>query len=240
MKSLSLFYSGYVVKGFFLIALSVSMFGCSGGGGASGVINAMVEAYGGEENLKKLNSYSQLWNMNALAKQDIGNDVRYVEQPDRLRVELYYTKSSAEQRIINGTKGFSSMQGGAKNEAKGPQLSAMKVQRARMYTALTLKLKIESLTHRQEGGHNILSLKEGEVTTSYYINVDTNLIDKVVGAMSMGGRNMEFVTEYSDYRNIEGVMVAHKENKFAMGMNTAENTLKEIRLSETFVDGFFL
>lgn len=240
MKSLSLFCSSYVFKSFLLVALSFSIFSCSSGGGASGVVNSMIEAYGGEENLKQLNSYSQLWVMDALAKQDTGNDVRYIVQPERLRVELFYSKSSAEQRIINGNKGFNSMQGGSKNEAKGPQLSAMKIQRARMYTALTLKLKIESLTHRQEEGYNILSLKEGEITTNYYVNVETNLIDKVVGSMSMGGRNMEFVTEYSDYKEVKGVMIAHKENKFAMGMNTAQNVLQDLRLSETFVDGFFL
>ncbi len=234
MKSLSL-----LTCSVFLLVLSAALYGCSGSGSADGVVSAMVKAYGGEENLKKINSYSQLWEMDALAKQDTGNDVRYIEQPGKLRVELFYSKGPAEQRIINNTKGYNSLQGGSQNEAKGPQLSAMKIQRARMYSPLTLKNKVESLTLSKEEGYNILSLKEGEITTNYYVNAETNLIDKVVGSMAMGGQNMEFITEYSDYKAVEGVLVAHKENKFAMGMNTAQNTLKDIRLSVVHKDGSF-
>lgn len=234
MKSLSLF--TYSV---FLLVLSSVLYGCPGGFSVDGVVSAMVKAYGGEDNLKKINSYSQLWDMDALAKQDTGNDVRYIEQPGKLRVELFYSKGSAEQRIINNDRGYNAVQGGPQNEAKGPQLSAMKIQRARMYTPLTLKNKIKSLSLAKDDGYSILILKEGEITTRYYVNEETNLIDKVVGSLQMGGQNMEFITEYSDYRSVDGVMIAHKENKFAMGMNTAQNTLKDIRLSVVHKDGSF-
>lgn len=235
MKSLSM--TGYLVS---LLLFSTFLYGCPSSGGVEEVLGNVITTYGGEENLKKLNSYSQLWTMDALAKQDRGNDVRYVEQPGKLRVELFYEKNPAEQRIINGEKGYSASQGGGQNEARGPQLSAMKIQRARMYSPLTLKTKIASLTVRDEPGYKVLVLKEGEVTTKYYVNVQTNLIDKVVGILSMGGQNMEFVVEYSDFRTVEGVMVAYKENKFAMGMNTAQNTLKDLRLNVVHKDGFFM
>jgi hypothetical protein len=45
----------------------------------------------------------------------------------------------------------------------------------------------------------------------------------------MGGGAMRFLTEYSDFEFIDGVLVHRKENKFAGNVNTAVLTLKNIR-----------
>jgi len=230
-----------------LFVLSSVLYGCPGGGGSSTLIDEMIEAYGGEEKLKLLDSYSVLWNMNAIAKSDTGKDVRHVKQPDKLRVELFYDSGNVELRILDGDQGISGIQGQGQQKAAPMQVNAMKIQRARLYTPLVLKSKAEGVTLSEEDGVKVLSIKEGDLVTKYYVNAQTKLIEKSVGILSMGGQSMEFITEYSDYREVKsastpgvaGPIFAHKEVKYAMGMNTAVNTLMDIKFNEPHPDGRF-
>ncbi len=63
----------------------------------------------------------------------------------------------------------------------------------------------------------------------YLVNLDTWRIEKVAGTLNMGGQGMRFLTEYSDFEFVEGVLVHRKENKYAGNVNTAVLTLKDIR-----------
>jgi hypothetical protein len=47
---------------------------------------------------------------------------------------------------------------------------------------------------------------------------DKWLIEKVAGTIIMNGGEIQFLTEYSDFSVVEGVLMHHKENKFAAGM----------------------
>ena len=56
---------------------------------------------------------------------------------------------------------------------------------------------------------------------------------KVVGTLSINGATMQFVTEYSEFANVDGVLIPHRENKFVGGMNTA---ILRLRRAETGVE----
>jgi hypothetical protein len=55
----------------------------------------------------------------------------------------------------------------------------------------------------------------------------------------MNGREIQFLTEYSDFAVVEGVLVHHKENKFAGGVNTAMLQLREITFDAELDDSRF-
>lgn len=61
----------------------------------------------------------------------------------------------------------------------------------------------------------------------YFVNKKTHLIDIVVGTLQMGGASMQFKTEYHDYKMEKGVMLPHREIKYAGNVNTAVLTLLE-------------
>jgi hypothetical protein len=62
---------------------------------------------------------------------------------------------------------------------------------------------------------------------------------KVVGTLSVNGATMQFVTEYSEFSMVDGVLVHHRENKFVGGMNTAVLRLRRAETDVEFDDDEF-
>ncbi|MEE8575236.1 MAG: hypothetical protein V3T30_07470 [Thermodesulfobacteriota bacterium] len=199
----------------------------------------MIEEYGGEENLKKLDSYISVWDIQVMVRDDKGTATNHVELPGKLKVELVYPDKK-EARVLNSGKGYKTYNGSAGKPAVGPPLDAMKLQLLRLFTPLTLSRLFTaspgSFNLSEDGEYKLLTLKGGNLGTIYYVNAKTLMIEKVVGRLSMGGQTMEFLTEYSDIRPEGGVLMHHMENKFAGGTNTAKLYLKEIKLGAT-IDG---
>lgn len=224
----------------FALVLATALYGCFGKPAnlSSMMVDMMVRGYGGEENLKKLDSYVSIWEMDAVSRGTKGSATNYVVQPGKLRVELVYPNRS-ETRALDGPSGVKGYDGSDLKPVAGPMVAAMKLQRMRLYTPLTLRAKQENLTLASVEPFKILTLKEGNLEVDYYIKTDTYLIDHVVGKMKMGERVMEFKTLYRDYKEVDGVFVHHKEVKYAGGVNTAILTLKEIKLNETLGKNLF-
>jgi len=198
------------------------------------ILNKMVASYGGEAALSKLNApYKQEWALTAIARNnEKGSDHRTIDLPSKLKVELTYP-SKSETRILDGAKGEKIYDKNNHKQAKGPGLDAMKLQRMRLYNPLLLKHRAAEIqANFQIEDYYQLGLREGNIVTIYYVNRETLLIDKVKGTLSMSGMSMSFVTRYSDYKAVDGVMMAHKEVKFAGQVNTAELTLIDTQFSQ--------
>jgi len=60
-----------------------------------------------------------------------------------------------------------------------------------------------------------------------------------VGRLLMNGASMQFVTEYSEFAMVDGVLVPHRENKFVGAMNTAVLRLQRITVDAEFDDAEF-
>ena len=202
------------------------------------LLTGLIEEYGGEEALKGFSTSLVRWDIEAIARGDKGEDVRYLELPDRLRVELNYT-TSGELRVINGEeglKGFKDSQGRVTmGPALGPPLLGMKLQRMRLHTPLMLMKKKAFLTVSEKDGFKVITLVDGPLTANYYVNPGKRRIEVFVGKLDMGGmggRTIEFKTEYSDFKMVSGLLMHHREVKYAGGTNTAVLALKELRLGE--------
>lgn len=218
---------------FTVIVLSLA-YGCAGGPDpVQVVLDMMIREYGGRENLSKLDSHVSIWDLEAVARGDRGESKTYVALPDKLRVEIAYPEKS-ETRVLNGDKGYKSFDGSPPSAASGPGLGAMKLQLMRLYSPLHLKKisrekKIELVRTEDL---RILVLKEGPLTVEYHMVPGVLRIIKTVGKLDVNGREMEFVTELSDFKEVDGVLVHQKEVKYAAGINTAVLTLKEFRANE--------
>jgi hypothetical protein len=71
---------------------------------------------------------------------------------------------------------------------------------------------------------------EHGVQADYLVNKETWRIEKVAGNLTMGGHPMQFLTEYSEFEFVDGVLVHQRENKFAGQVNTAVLQLRQISL----------
>ena len=134
-----------------------------------------------------------------------------------------------ERRMLEGDTGLVSFDGGHPYPATDPQRDAMRLQLMRLYSPLVLQDKIENLTLTIEGDYCGLTLVEHGVRADYLVNQDTWRIEKVAGTLSIGGQDMRFLTEYSEFDFVDGVLVHRKENKYAGNVNTAVLSLKNIR-----------
>ena len=203
------------------------------------VLDQLIQTYGGESNLRKMDNMVQEWDMTALMGNRQGTDTRSIRAPGQLRVELSYPKKS-ETRVLNGNSAFVIFEGAEPKEVSGMQRDAMRLQLMRLYSPLMLRNKINSVSLKEEGGLMALSLVENGAHVHYMINRENWHIEKVAGSLLVKGKEIQFLTEYSDFKVIEGVLMHQKENKFAAGMNTAVLQLRKITFDAKIEDKEFI
>ena len=187
------------------------------------ILDKMIASYGGAAALEKLNKpYEQRWQLTALTRNEKGTDHRTIALPDKLKIELTYP-SKSETRILDGDQGEKIYDKSNRKAATGPGLDAMRLQRMRLYNPLLLQQRAAEIqADFQIEGYYRLGLREARIVTIYYVNKESLLIDKVTGTLNMGGMSMTFLTEYHDYKPVEGVKMPHREVKFAGDVNTAK------------------
>ncbi len=217
-----------IVTKIFLIVAFFALSSQAGELNKEAVIDKMVKVYGGEALLTQLSSYDQVWAIDRKVGSKEGIDYRQVTLPDYLNTRLVYDDKS-ETRTLLKDKGQKIIDG-KKVEPKGPMLDAMKLQLMRLYSPIILKHKIKDITLSSSGSQYELSLPKGTILTTYFVSKKSFLIEKVIGKLTMGDQSMEFKTLYQNYRNVNGLMLAHTEVKYAAKINTAIMTLKDMRL----------
>ena len=109
----------------------------------------------------------------------------------------------------------------------------------RLYSPLALRDRIENLSMAEQEGFLYLTLRENGLRADYVVNMENWRIEKVVGTMSINGNEMNFLTEYSEFKLVDGVLVHHRENKYAGKVNTAVLNLNTITIEAQFEDDTF-
>ena len=222
-----------------ILLIGFSQPGFTQGEDVQALLDQLIHTYGGESNLRKMDSMVQEWDLTALMGDRHGTDTRSVRAPDQLRVDLSYPQKS-ETRILNGDSAFVIFGDAAPEEVSGMQRDAMRLQLMRLYSPLMLRDKIDSISLVEQGGLLALSLVENGVHVYYMVNRENWHIEKVAGSLLMGGKEIQFLTEYSDFTTMDGVLVHQKENKFASGMNTAVLQLRNITFDASIDDRQFV
>ena len=113
-------------------------------GNAGEILEQVIAAYGGEGNLRKLETMIQEWDMLALRGNRPGDDRRSIDFAGRLRVELTYPDRQ-ETRILNGDAGIAIFQDEPPAVASDMQRDAMRLQLMRLYSPLALRERVDAL-----------------------------------------------------------------------------------------------
>jgi hypothetical protein len=223
-----------------LIVLGVVLWAPGGVRAASlaDVLESMIEAYGGEENVRKLDSMVQEWDLLALTRNQQGTDRRSIRLSGQLKVELTYPDKQ-ETRVLDGDKAYAVFDDREPAPASNMQRGAMRLQLMRFYSPLTLRERIDALSLSEGDGYLALTLKQDELQAEYFVDTETWHIAKVVGTLTVGGATMQFVTEYSEFSEVDGALVHYRENKFVGRMNTAVLRLRRVEVGVDFGDDEF-
>jgi hypothetical protein len=202
--------------------------------GAAPAVHALVErcveAYGGKKAIVRLARIREEGTVssNVLHPGDAGRITRVYQRSGRLRVEIAYPDAPKEVRVLDGSRGWRFGE-----EVQGVFLVSMILQAARLDLPSLLAAwedkVLDAGTVEHEGKTlRVLALEVGPgLRVEAGLDPATGRILRSRGA-GTGGMPLEFVTSYSDFRTVDGVLVAFREGNWANGRTTGETLLQKV------------
>jgi hypothetical protein len=212
-------------------------------GEADALIDRVLEAHGGKAALAKVRSYRMEGRITSVM-QGTGSFARTFARPDRLRVVLDYPERP-ETRILDGTKGWRSGGGGqlAPQPVEGFLLGSMVVQAGRANLPWLLderRADAKLLPPEHSGALQGIEVPLGPgMKVTAFVDLTSGRIVRSQGDLDVPGMQTGFVTEYWDYRSVDGVMFPFHEGNFASGKNTGATMISKITVNPPLTDADF-
>ncbi|HEY6000223.1 MAG TPA: hypothetical protein VI078_13120 [bacterium] len=223
--------------------LLLALAGAARAGEADALIDRVLEAHGGKAALAKVRSYRMEGRITSVM-QGTGSFVRTFARPDRLRVVLDYP-GRPETRILDGARGWRSGGEGhlAPEPVEGFLLGSMIVQagRANLPWLLDERRAEAKLLPPEHGGALqgiAVPLGPGMKVTAF-VDLTSGRIVRSQGDLDVPGMQTGFVTEYWDYRSVDGVLFPFHEGNFASGRNTGATMVSKITVNPPLTDADF-
>ncbi|MFL5272106.1 MAG: hypothetical protein ACJ79E_08610 [Anaeromyxobacteraceae bacterium] len=209
---------------------------------ADALVRRCVEAYGGNAAIAKAARARQEGTVTSLVLHpgEKGRMARAYERPGRLRVEIAYPGGSGEVRVLQGARGWRDGE-----EVSGPRLQAMILQVARLDLPARLSspgARVASAGTLELGGKTlrVLAFEPAPgLVVEVAIDPASGRILRSRGAARDGTPGLDFVTTYSEFRTISGVLVAMREESWANGRTTGETVLEKVEFPAALPDGMF-
>ena len=198
------------------------------------ILEHIVQAYGGRTALEGVKVVKHSGTMQSYRLGKTGALQRLFELPGKLLVDINYPDGPHEQRITTPAGAWRDGR-----PATSPMHMAMKLQAARFQ--LPLLLTQHPVTVLEETADSVhLGLKLTDSTSlEVFVDRQSWRIVRSVGRMSMGGMNVAFTADYSDFRKVDGILFAHREDLTAMGVRTGIAVLERIEVNpQTHLDDF--
>ena len=187
---------------------------------ADDLVAKVIHVYGGAAAWSNVIALRETGTVIPAMRPGQGTLTRQWQRPDKLRVEIAYP-TNTEVRIVDGDHGS---QNG--KEATGMGLDAMRLQAARLVVPLLLVEKKSSL--RAVGNTIEISLAP-PMTLTVEIDPQSGHILKSTSKTT----GMEFSTSYSDFRMIDGLLFAFREENSAGGAKTGTNEISKVEITRT-------
>lgn len=194
------------------------------------VVARVIAAHGGMTALEKYPVVVQEGEVAAHASRDTGRVTRIFERPRRLRVVVSYPGAAPERRILDGAQAWRD----GREVTGSPPQGAMVLQAARMELPLSLagaleRLVDEGVLERDGRRYRALTLPLGDgMSLTAEIDEATGRIGRSVARMPAGAGSLEFVTIFSDFREVSGTWVAYREENFVAGRHSGTTALRSV------------
>ena len=196
------------------------------------VIARTIHVYGGEAALRQVVALRQTGQITSRMRGGVGDTVREFERPDKLRVVTRYG-TDTESRIVDGKSGWRQGQFVA-----GAPLDAMVLQAARFNLPLWLldrKAQLVDNGTKTIEGHPVRAL-ELPVAPGLMLTIDIDVASGMIvrtsgrGGQMPNGAPMEFITRYTDFRVVGGILFPFHEWSYANGFVTGDSILMKIEV----------
>lgn len=189
----------------------------------SQIVENIVTAYGRHNALEGVKALKHSGTIESYRLGKTGTLERLFVLPGALRVDIAYPDGPHEIRITTPDGAWRN--GSA---ATVPMHRAMKLQAARFQLPLILTQYPVTLLDDVDGKIQ-LGINLGDTTTlEVIVDRQSWRIVRSVGNMMMGSTSLAFTADYSDFRKVDGILLAHREELTAMGMKTGIVVLEHI------------
>ncbi|BDG04841.1 hypothetical protein [Anaeromyxobacter oryzae] len=228
-----------------LLALALAADPAPKASGPAPAIHALVErcvdAYGGKKAIVRLARIREEGSVtsNVLHPGAAGRISRVYQRSGKLRVEIAYPDAPREVRVLDGSRGWRFGE-----EVQGPFLVSMILQAARLdlpslLAAWEAKLVDEGTAEVDGKTLRVLALEVAPgLRIEAAIDAATGRILRSRGT-GTGGMPLEFVTTYSDFRTVDGVLVAFREGNYANGRTTGDTVLEKVEFPASLPEATF-
>lgn len=197
------------------------------------LIDRVTTAYGGRKALEKVRAYRVEGSVFSTMRHSDAPTIRVFARPAQLKVLIDYA-NGAEARLVDGAKGWRNEAGGPLEPVTGPMYAAMVLQAARagvpwvLYEHAAEATFTDSLTQADVRCVGLqLPLGDGLVLRAW-IDPATHHVVRSQGLLEHGGMRTHFETVYADFRAVDGVTFAFREENFASGRQTGLTTITRV------------
>lgn len=187
------------------------------------LISTVIDAYGGEEALRAVRGYHAVGKQWASQSHQPMLVERWFGRPDRLRLELEYPDHH-ETRITAGALGWTGPGTGALEPAIPVKLLAMRLQTARLDLPLRLLEQRAGVERRgaDTAGRAVLRIPiDTGLYMDYHVDPKDHRITRMTTGMT-GPPAMEFITDYSEFHEVDGVWIPFREITYAGNTRISE------------------
>ncbi len=210
---------------------------------AAALVDRVLAAYGGREALEKIHAYRAEGRLVTVMREGEAPTIRLFARPNRLRVELRYP-DAPETRILRGEQGWRGT-GNTLDAAQGPMLDAMLLQAARAgipWILMERAAEVHRIQPLHFRGRDLLGLELGlapGLTLRAYVDPATNRVEMSQGILERGSMRTAFETIYADFRSIDGVWFAFREENYASGRQTGYTAMERVEWNPKLRDEDF-
>lgn len=197
------------------------------------VIEKCLEAYGGFQKLKDLNSVKLHWRMVEMMSSDSVDIIRTAETGRRYKIEKN-RPNGFEARMINGNRAW------FQNADTTIELNSGRY-KAELFSYLVISMPQAMKTERfdemrygrREGDslHYIYMDKHDSLVIIIGIDPDSYMIRKAEGLIRQESATFVFINHFDDYRDHEGYIFPHYLENVSMGLTVGKSSLKSVRVN---------
>ena len=209
---------------------------------AEEIVSNYIEALGGKAKLMGVTSMKTVMGMNVMGQD--AETVMMQKGKNKMKMVMSMGGNVMQETIYDGTMGAVGGMGGSQKVTEGPQLESMKEQ-AQMFGHLnyaaekTLELKgVEDVNGEKAYKLSVMD-KDGSKTPEFF-SMSTGYLLKVVNTQGEGEQVQVVTTELSDYKPVNGVMVAHKIDIIGAAPFPLNMKVKEVMVNTPISDTEFL
>lgn len=209
--------------------------------GQDALIGRIVAAYGGRDALARAKAFRQEGSVTSLLHPGTrGRIERAYARSGRLRVVTRFPGAPDEVRVIDGGRGWRNGE-----PSDGARLAAMVLQAARLDLPALLDAWRQRVVDRGEADLEgrrvrVLALEVGPgLTVEASVDPATGRILRSTSSGPGPGVPLQFVTDYSDFRTVDGVLFAFHEGNWANGSVTGETVLESVKVTATLPERTF-